>query len=985
MAGQNESADSKVLPDGLLTRVKNMRLRKDGRFGVRADFTAIGNDLPTDQTLGTNPDQVPIDLIAYGDELAALSTGTLASDTVPYDISEYNASSPVDWRTSSGGLFRRRLPAVTNLRTLSVFSPLATGSASTSVTRVDCAAAGGVVCFAYELASSCYVRFLRAATGASIYQLTRGGIKPRVIAIGTVFYFTIYDPGGSGGVDLYAFDPASDSAERALSQLVTSSTVNCYDLALNRAGTGGWIAFNDTAPTTTLRPFNSAGTAGADITGPAVAYDHLAIRETATRINLATVIPAAGACQLRSYTLAGALSVGPTTILASSSRQPALTEATFNSVENVGVFAEDATTPNSIRWTRRSIGAHANTTTVNYADTFLGARALVAGTPGLHHLFGGVIPDGSFFSAILSSADEKLIAVGDSCPALCDALANKFSGAKPASDHTPNLARDSSTGKVYWPTLTVGDTGVSRPLLYELDFLSSARRQTAQMAGLLYVAGGALSVYDGKTLVPSGFFEKPRILSATPSNGAGSLPSSTTLLVALVWETRDALGNVIQSDVSEVSTVTMGVADDTITLTFPSPHGNRAEGGDILAVAYRSISGRAQLQRAESATSSPIVMLLNDATIATHGVIYTQAGRGALSGTTPHEAPIAADYVWKFGSRLIAANADQALVSKEIFPTEEVCWSGAVGFTVPKISERIMGVAALDQRAFLCTSERFYSFSGEGPNDLGEGRFSEPLPVPTSTGLNDWRSLVETPLGLFFQGSNGQLWLMPRDSSAPVWIGQAVRDTLVSFPVVTSATLVVEEQLVSFTCNNSGGTDGRIVSYDLRANTWIVDEFASSFPLTAGCSYQQRLAILSGGVVYTEKTTLTPATFIEHGFTTGDYCPFQGIGWGKHVRTHVVGEYRGDCDLRLRLSYDSGKTWTTHGKLHQIRASAGYSVGDTVRVSWDPVRRKAERVRQEFMAITTGSATEGFVFNKWGVELLGDVRGGARLPAAQRG
>jgi hypothetical protein len=259
--------------------------------------------------------------------------------------------------------------------------------------------------------------------------------------------------------------------------------------------------------------------------------------------------------------------------------------------------------------------------------------------------------------------------------------------------------------------------------------------------------------------------------------------------------------------------------------------------------------------------------------------------------------------------------------------------------------------------------------------------------VPSSTGLSDWRSLVETPLGLFFQGSNGQLWMLPRDSSAPVWIGQPVRDTLVAYPVVTSATLVTEEQLVSFTCNNSGGTDGRIVSYDLRANTWLVDDL--NLPLAAACSYQQRLAILSLGAVFLERTSLTPAlSFIDHGLVTGDLCPFQGVGWGKHVRTHLVGEYRGDCDLQLRLSYDSGKTWTTHGKLHRLRSSDGYAAGDLVRVSWDPARRKIERVRQEFLAIGPDGDTtpsEGFVFNKWGVEILGDVRGAARMPAAQRG
>jgi hypothetical protein len=263
-------------------------------------------------------------------------------------------------------------------------------------------------------------------------------------------------------------------------------------------------------------------------------------------------------------------------------------------------------------------------------------------------------------------------------------------------------------------------------------------------------------------------------------------------------------------------------------------------------VAYRSVSGISQLRRAESAQPGvSIVLLASDTTIRANGIIYTQAGRAALGAILPHEAPAPADYIWKFGNRLLAANADGAQVSKEIFPTAEAEWSNAVGFSVPRISERIVGVAALDAKGFLFTAERIYQFSGDGPNDAGEGRYSEPTLVPGSTGLMTWQSLVETPLGLFFQGSNGQLWVLPRDGSPPVWIGQPVRDTLVDFPTVTSATLVTKEQLVCFTCNNSGGTDARIVCYDLRAKTWIVDEFATATPITSACSYQGRLAYLS--------------------------------------------------------------------------------------------------------------------------------------------
>lgn len=969
--GEHQEIDGKLLPDGYLTRAKNVRLRKDGRFGVRADFDATGNDT------ATSLDVVPRDLVAIGDALAAfVSPSTVSGDTTLWDVAEYTGTG-AEWKPSAvdvGHDPSTRLSTATGLRSLPVHAA-DDFSATVSCSRLDIAAAGGVIGITYETSSESTVRFIRASDGATILKTFISGVRPRIVASGTTFFFAAYDS-GSGVIKLAKFDPTTDATKTDLTDAFTGLTLGAYDMVARASGSGFWIASNNaTGPATTLRPFNSSGTAGTDITGPAVLYDHVAIRETATRVHLVSVL-AAGTCQLRSYTLAGALSTGPTTHVATSDRQPGISDATALGTEAVLIVAENTATENSVTATSYNATTHASIGGgAAIESTFLGAKPVVAGPANYHHLYGAVIPDGAFFSSLLHAAGLSTARTVGGC-------INKFAAAKPSADHTPQIAKDSSTGKCYWPTLTVTDSNIARPLLTEFDFPSTARRQTAQMAGLLYIGGGAIDVYDRRIVEPAGYFERPRILSATPANLAGSLPSSVDLLVALLHEQRDSLGNLVQSDVSDVRTVTMGAADDTITLTTSSPHGPRGLSEGI-SVAHRSVSGVNQLRRAEQGTlGATIVLLANDTTTRANGIIYTQGARGALSGTTPFEAPFPADYLWKWGSRILAANADQAFVSREIFPGEQATWSQAVGFTVPKISERIKGVCALDGRGFLLTAERIYWFGGDGPNDLGEGRYSEPLLLPSSTGLYDWRSLVETPLGIFFQGSNQQIWLLPRDGSAPVWIGQPVRDTLVAFPVITSATLVTKEQLVCFTCNNTGLTNARIVCYDLRAKTWIVDEFASNTPIVASCSYDGRLAYLSGGVVYRERSSLTPNAYIEHGLTSGTVNAF-GSEWGAYPRFGLVGEYRGDCDLYARVSYDDGKSYTTLSKIHQLR-STSYAVGDTVDVEWTPLRWKAQSIRVDFSARTAGSATEGFVFNNWWLGIL-PKKGPARKASAYRG
>jgi hypothetical protein len=967
LEGQHQEIDSKILPDGYLSACKNVRLRKDGRFGVRADFDAIGNDT------NTSIDVVPRDVVGFGDALCAFIAPTSVSgETATWDIADYTRQTQAEWKPSSFDVFYNldtRLPMAVNVRTLPAVSGVLAGTLS--LTRIDCAAAGGIVGIVYEDGTnSSAAHFFRASDGAAVLRTFLSGGRPRICSVGTTFFFTAFD--GVNTILLAKYDPTTDIDKTDLTN-ITASSNGIYDLVTTLAGTGFWVAFNTSAPTTSIRRYNSSGALNATFVGPAVLYDYLSIRETLTRVHLVSVL-AAGTCQLRSYTLLGALSTGPTTIVATSDRQPGISDATTGGVEAVLIAAEQTASPNSVAWAIVNALTHVVILgPITLEDSFLGAKPVSGGTPNYHHLFGAVVPDGSFFSTLLMGASRASVSEAA-------AYTNKFSATKPAIDHTPQIAKDSSTGKFYWPTLTVADAGIARPSVMEFEFPATTRRQTAQMAGVLYIGGGAIEAYDTRAVVSAGFFEKPRIISATPSNGAGALPSSTSLLVAITWEERDSLGNLIQSDISDVVTVTMGAADDTITLVTSPPHGQRSFSGAI-CVAYRSVSGISQLRRAESGSvGGTIVLLASDTTVRANGVIYTQAGRAALGAILPHEAPLPADFLWKMGSRLLAASADGAQVSKEIFPGAQVEWSGATGFTIPKISERITGVAALDQRGFLCTAERFYQFSGEGPNDAGEGRYSEPLPVPGSTGLLAWQSLVETPLGLFFQGSNGQLWVLPRDGSPPNWIGQPVRDVLVSFPTVTAAVLLVKEQLVSFTCNNTGGTDSRIVSYDLRAKTWIVDEFTSATPILSACSYQGRLAYLSSGVVYTEKTSLTPGTFIEHGVTTGTIKPFD---WGKFCRHGLIGEYRGDCDIYARISHDDGKTFTTATKIQQLRA-ANYAVGDTVDLEWTPARWKTDGFRIDYSARTPGYASEGFVFNEFWIEYM-PQRGGSRRAQAQRG
>lgn len=979
--GQHEEVDAKLLPDGYLTRAKNVRLRKDGRFGVRPDFDALarttvslGNNLDASDLIGSDER-----LLAIGDEAGI---GVASPPTTLYDFVDAATGA---WHRLPESSTAQRLGLVTALRDMG-----RPASQTAGAQNVDVAAAGGLCCEVYLSGSDTRVHVFEPATDQTLFfgSISSSLTKAYVLAVGTVFWIVGMT---ASSVDLWRFNPASDTAPAAGANVSSGANISTIDAALTAAGTGFWVVVHrSSVPSTQIFPVNSSGTVGTVIVGPAVSFDSVSIAETSNRLMLGAVNNPALTVDAYSYS-AGVLSIGPTTVFGASTtaRQVGLLPVGAKMYFYM-IAASGATSDLLFR-------------TVNGVSHVLGTLSTIQDAPFTTKPFTvpATVGDQDALQAVGIFRNEgasKSHALLMTSAQILAAYKDQFAAIGFVGTILPQVAYDASTLKWYWPALFDDGDGRAVPVVTEFSYGSSARRQTADLAGHTYIAGGAPSVWDGRQLVEAGFQEKSRIISATPSNGAGSLPSSTTLLVAVVWEWRDAKGDLHQSFESDPSTVTMGVADDTITVVTAAPHSLRknvssdATASTVTVIAYRSISGVNQLRRAESVLvtsfGSPvtITLLANDATVRANGVIYTEAARGEFSGTLPHEAPLPFEYVWPFGARLLSAggpNPYLAQVSKGLFPGEPVTWSGAEGFLLPAIPERIKGVAALDQRGLLFTDESIFQFSGDGPNDNGEGGYGEPSRVPGSTGLNDWRSLVETPIGLFFQGSNGGLWVLPRDGSPPAWIGQPVRDTLDAFPVVTSATLLVETQLVSFTCNNSGLTDARIVSYDLRAKTWIVDEFATVTPIAAATHYQSRLAYSSGGVVYRERSSFAPTSFIEHGVVTGDVKQAGGTGWKKLCSYELVGEYRDDCNLRARISYDAGKSFTTQSTIFQLR-STEFAVGDIVRRSWAPVRRKCERFRIEFMAETPGRASEGFVFNSWAIELL-LARGPSRTAANQRG
>jgi hypothetical protein len=560
--------------------------------------------------------------------------------------------------------------------------------------------------------------------------------------------------------------------------------------------------------------------------------------------------------------------------------------------------------------------------------------------------------------------------------------------------HMPHLAKDASTGKFYQLKFVEDADGRSNPIVAELLIDDTARRQAVAIDNSLYVAGGAPQIFSGRQLVEAGYLNRPFIVSATPSNSTGSLTPLALYTLAAVFEWYDEQGRFHASEPSDVTEVTMGAADDTITVVVTGPLSlrcnatNQAYGGAVKVVLYRSLAAPdKQLLRDNTSTIVPgtfgatvtIVLTQPDLLLADEAVIYTQGASGARSGPNPFLSPFPCRYLAASGDKITSGGLPQDAQiqeSRSAFPNEPITWAENLG-GFGSAQERVLASVRLDERRIVFTARAIYEFGGEGLdiNGVGDVGFARRLPSPGGLygGADGWRSLVETAIGVFFQLAIDSIYLLPRGGGAPLFIGKQVMDTLLAFPVITSASYLKNDQLVCFTCNNAAADDSVILVYDLSMEQWFVDSESSA--LLAACEYQGRLVILRANRTIEFQNTSHPAsTFITPVIETGTAYPFGKGGQGQIDEIQLFAEFRGACNVICSLSFDDGLTYTAL----TTKALTGLTVGEAVTLKWGPQRMRGDRVRLKFHTTDLSGATEQVAFHFATIDFTGSDRSALR-------
>jgi len=953
--GRRDRIDPKVAPFGVVSVAKNLRVRKDGRLGCRYGYQPL--DMRTSG--GT---LAAYDLLEYQGRLVAFGSHSSSGfPERPYEYTGIGAGNTY-WRYETD---KQELTPFVDLKDLIIASPPISG-----IDMIDSATGGGYVLVITRTVNLVVTAIIVRESDnqpilTEILSTTQSVREFRCTYAGDSFYVLTAEADNSG--DILKFTPASSTA---FTNLVTPMSVNAaaitaFDIApVENPTTGAVVICRDRGGSSNLliRIYNSSGVqVGGDIaTAIGGTSTHLSIcaDQTANQIHIVQVL--AASASLRTYNFAGTLLLGATATTTGTHAQVCRIPATAASGAAAQVAVATATSANSTVIEYLSEAAHAATATTTVFQAIITTRVIPwtsAASTNANNKY--AVAFGGYVAPDISTGDKASNALFFSASGSSNAAhmaLRDFIRALPTTFVGMGLHLDSSTGRVAWCATRDGGSGTSMPSITTFAKNSAARRQTAKFGDLLYIASAPMQVYDGRCLTEP-FQEVPGILSATPSNGSGSLTVLATYDYVLHWEITLADGSFWQSAPSLPTTVTMGASDDTVTLSCTTPHtlatllnATHGYGAEITEVISRTVwdgSKGSVFRRTTSdgvtgagndygATSS-IDDGTSDANLADEAAVYTQADRGAFSGPLEHDAPQPCKFIAATESRLLLGGQlrrSKFQISKDAFLDEPFTFSEFSPF-FSQVVGSVRGIASLDGARLIFTADDIFAFFGDGPDDLGGGAIGRAQDIPTPSGLEDWRSLLKAPDGLYFQLDDEKIYRLPRGGGAPEWIGIDVQDTLTSYPVVTGAAKSRRGDVAVFACENTGSSDGRLLVRSLRTGIWTEDTppLTTSQGIEAVCSFGDSVAYVSGGAVFVQSTSSfadNTSTVIPTQLKTHPIYPFDLGGYGSIWGVLLTSEFRSAGTLALRVSYDDGVNFTSYDSY----TLTGLSVGQTVQRRW---------------------------------------------------
>lgn len=490
---------------------------------------------------------------------------------------------------------------------------------------------------------------------------------------------------------------------------------------------------------------------------------------------------------------------------------------------------------------------------------------------------------------------------------------------------------------------TVGVLGLD---LFTIDFSSKFRWTPATLGRELYLSD---YFYDGGVrLVETGFTWKPQIKQVGSTSGALTWEYVATYLRI------DTAGNVEESAPSDplqvsAASPSFAISVEEMTLSQKQRWSDSIVSGTtigqssaIYLVLYRTQALQngdtlhhrvAMLPLPVGNLNSPVASYsgsindsASDVAISVNTVLYTDAGE------LPRNCPESFTFICDHKNRIWGIGADQRSVwfSSTYVDGLLPSWNEQNILTVDDAGEPLIGLGSLYDKLLFFTMNKVYVTFGDGPSVAGTGSdLQEPARVPSPVGCIDPRSIVQTPMGVFFQSSRG-LELFDQAMNLKQ-IGLPVIKTTAAYPICTSAIYCEATSTVRFTMvqNEDVPADGLgvIVVYDVRRERWAVHQLTAGgqrtslagAPIQAACvhpvyGYVEGHNDSAGGsyALFSRENTLADATpWLDYGtyfvslFVQMAWCEPGGLqGWATIRRVRAMCAYYSAHGLTATFRYD---------------------------------------------------------------------------------
>lgn len=530
---------------------------------------------------------------------------------------------------------------------------------------------------------------------------------------------------------------------------------------------------------------------------------------------------------------------------------------------------------------------------------------------------------------------------------------------------------------------------------WEFDLGGVQSRQFLDLTGSSLIPGGELVAVTAAEVYEAGFLATPRVVSvASSGNNSPNIPAGLYQYV-VVYESVDPDGRLRLSPPSPpVSFTAGGTTSNKVTVTLPPLLRHRRP---FAAHLYRTLVDgtvfyRVTTLRANTLTALEYIDTVSNTDLAERPILYTEGG------VLPYDpAPastfgaIALGRIWLGGlferSRVVCSTD---IVPGEMpgFPLDPTHWLD--------FPDEVTGLAQLDGDLAVFTRSGIWVVSGDGPSRTGEGGFMTPRRVATDLGCVDWRSVVSTTLGVFYQSRAG-IMLLPGGAPTPLYIGQAVADELAARPYVVDASVSGEgdSAVARFVLAESPtpaepAAATRVIAFSLRARAWSVDTYAATDRLYHLGNWRdangQEMAVLGArnlqdGVLAEESTA---AEYPPSRVLTGEIAPF---GFGAEFRVSRVWlrlTNRGAaCTVTVRIVYDDQLPTDPNLDHITLGIPGGGVFGQPVRLEWRPRQAQCKNVRFLIDDSQNGPASSRGV-DYLGLVLEAEAVGAQQLQTANR-